>query len=263
MPSPSDSRRLVLIPTYNTGPKVLETVREALAEWTPVVVIVDGSTDGTGAALDELARAEPRMRVIHHDRNLGKGAAILTGARAARAEGFTHVLAFDADGQHPAEEIGKFMALSEAHPEAMIFGCPVFPPNAPRERILGRKLANFWTNFHSGWWGVADVMFGMRLFPLEDLLAVMEQTSFGRRYDFECESAIRLSWRGVPVINVPVPVKYPGPEEGGVSHYHYVRDNARLVSLFLRLMPGGILRWPRLIPRRLAGKSRLSPALSP
>lgn len=238
---------------------MVEVVREALSRWVPVWVVVDGSNDGTGALLDELARAEPELnlRVLHHEKNRGKGAAICTGAKAAREAGFSHVLAFDADGQHPADFISRYMALSEQHPEAMIFGKPVFPANAPAERILGRKLANFWTDFHSGWWGIGDVMFGMRVFPLDDLLTVMSHTIFGRRYDFECESGIRLCWRRVPIINVPTPVRYIGVADGGVSHYHYFRDNLRLVSLFLRLMPGGILRWPGLIAGRLSGKSRL------
>ncbi|MDB6135135.1 MAG: glycosyl transferase family 2 [Verrucomicrobiales bacterium] len=255
MPPAPDTHRLVLIPTYNTGLRVLEVVRGVLEQWAPVWVVVDGSDDGTGAMLDELARTEPRLRVIHHDRNCGKGAAICTGAKAALEAGFTHALAFDADGQHPADFIPRYMALSQAHPEALILGKPVFPENAPRERILGRKVANFWTDFHSGWWGIGDVMFGMRVFPLRDLLAVMNSTRFGRRYDFECESGIRLCWRRVPLINVPTPVRYLNAAEGGVSHYHYLRDNVRLVSLFLRLMPGGILRWPGLIAGRLSGKS--------
>ncbi len=256
---PVSSTHAVLIPTFNTGPKVLEVVREVLSVWAPVIVVVDGSTDDTGAALEELARSEPNLRVITHPVNRGKGAAICTGAAAAREAGLTHILCFDADGQHPARMIGEYMALSQAHPEAMIFGCPVFPANAPRERIMGRKLANFWTNFHSGWWGIGDVLFGMRVFPLTDLLAVMGATRFGRRYDFECESGIRLAWRGVPIVNVPTPVRYLEAAEGGVSHYHYLRDNARLVSLFLRLMPGGVLRWPRLIAGRLSGKSTIEP----
>lgn len=257
MPVPSTTH-LLLIPTYNTGPKVLETVRDALAAWSPVWVVTDGSDDGSTAQLSELAAATPGLRVISHDRNLGKGAAVLTGAKLAREAGFTHLLAFDADGQHPADRIGDYMALSARHPEAMIFGKPVFPANAPTERILGRKVANFWVNFQTAWWGIGDSMFGMRLFPIPDLIAVMEATWFGRRYDFECEAGIRLCWRGVPIVNLPTPVRYLTKAEGGVSHYHYLRDNVRLVILFLRHFPGAFLRWPLLVVRKLRGKSRVA-----
>ena len=103
MPPPS-STHLLLIPTYNTGPKVLETVREALAAWKPVWVVTDGSDDGTTEQLEALAANEPDLRIIRHDTNRGKGAAVLTGARLARGAGFTHLLSFDADGQHGAED---------------------------------------------------------------------------------------------------------------------------------------------------------------
>ncbi|MES2468470.1 MAG: glycosyltransferase family 2 protein [Verrucomicrobiota bacterium] len=258
MPPPS-STHLLLIPTYNTGPKVLETVREALAAWKPVWVVTDGSDDGTTEQLEALAANEPDLRIIRHDTNRGKGAAVLTGARLARGAGFTHLLSFDADGQHPAGQIADYMARSVRHPEAMVFGKPVFPANAPTERVMGRKVANFWVDFQTAWWGIGDSLFGMRLFPIADLIAVMEATWFGRRYDFECEAGILLCWRGVPIINVPTPVRYLSKAEGGVSHYHYLRDNVRLVTLFLRHFPGALLRWPLLLARRCQGQSRVRP----
>ncbi len=258
MPVPSTTH-LLFIPTYNTGPKVLETVREALAAWQPVWVVTDGSDDGTTAQLEALAAAESDLRIIRHDTNRGKGAAVLTGARLAREAGFTHLLSFDADGQHPAGQIANYMARSARHPEAMVFGKPVFPANAPKERVMGRKVANFWVDFQTAWWGIGDSLFGMRLFPLADIIAVMEATWFGRRYDFECEAGILLCWRGVPIINVPTPVRYLSKAEGGVSHYHYLRDNARLVTLFLRHFPGALVRWPLLLARRWKGQSRVRP----
>ena len=254
MPEPSITH-LLLIPTYNTGPKVLETVREALAAWSPVWVVTDGSDDGTTAQLEDLAAREPCLRIIQHAKNRGKGAAVLTGALLAREAGFTHLLSFDADGQHPAGQIPGFMALSVQHPEAMVFGKPVFPANAPVERVMGRKVANFFVDLQTAWWGIGDSLFGMRLFPITELSAVMEATWFGRRYDFECEAGILLCWRGVPIINVPTPVRYLSKAEGGVSHYHYLRDNVRLVTLFLRHFPGALLRWPLLLLRRSQGKA--------
>src|SRR5512133_969473 len=105
---------LVLIPSYNTGEKVYQTVRAARAQWTPVWVVVDGSTDGTGQQLLTMAAGDPGLRVFVLPRNRGKGAAVLHGLRAARAAGYTHALTMDADGQHPAELIGTFMAASLA-----------------------------------------------------------------------------------------------------------------------------------------------------
>jgi len=98
---PPLSSHLVLIPSYNPGPQVLETVRAARAQWAPVWVVVDGSTDGTAASLQALAAADADLRVIVLPENRGKGAAVLAGITEAAAAGYTHVLTMDSDGQHP------------------------------------------------------------------------------------------------------------------------------------------------------------------
>jgi len=143
MPALSHSH-LVLIPSYNTGTRVLETVRNALAVWQPVWVVVDGSTDGTAEALLALAATDPTLRVFTLPANQGKGAAVLHGLQQADAAGYTHVLTMDADGQHPADRIPEFMAMSIAHPDAVVLGKPVFDASAPALRVGGRKISNWW-----------------------------------------------------------------------------------------------------------------------
>ncbi len=243
---------LVLIPSYNPGPKVYETVRGALAHWRPVWVVVDGSTDGTLEALQALARDDPGLRVLSLPRNSGKGAAILHGLREAHAVGFTHVLAMDADGQHPADRIREFMALSQAHPGAQILGKPIFDSNAPRERVHARKIVNWFANLETHWIGIGDSLFGFRVYPLQPLLEIMEAQPWMRRYDFDSEAAIRLCWRGHDPINRAVPVKYFRPEEGGVSHFRYFGDNAVLFFMHVRLLLESLVRMPFLLARRLA-----------
>ena len=117
--TPSRSH-LVVIPSYNPGPQVFETVRAARAQWSPTWVVVDGSTDGTAEALVELAARDPGLKVLVLPANRGKGAAVFCGFEAARAAGYTHALTMDSDGQHPAELIGAFMAASANHPDAMV-----------------------------------------------------------------------------------------------------------------------------------------------
>jgi len=114
------STHLVLIPSYNPGRKVFETVRGARAHWNPVWVVVDGSTDGTAEQLFSMAAEDPGLRVFLRPRNSGKGAAVLYGLRAALALGFTHALTMDSDGQHPAERIPAFMAASLAAPTLFV-----------------------------------------------------------------------------------------------------------------------------------------------
>lgn len=251
MSEPSQTH-LILIPSYNTGGKVLQTVWEARRAWNPVWVVVDGSTDGTLEALQALARDDPGLRVLSLPRNSGKGAAILHGLREAHAVGFTHVLAMDADGQHPADRIGEFMALSQAHPGAQILGVPMFDQTAPLERVYARRIVNWWANLETLWVGIGDSLFGFRVYPLKPLLEIMEGQPWMRRYDFDSEAVIRLCWHGHDPINRAVPVKYFRPEEGGVSHFRYFRDNVVLFFMHVRLLLESLVRMPFLLARRLA-----------
>jgi glycosyltransferase involved in cell wall biosynthesis len=240
-----------LIPSYNPGRKVFDTVRGAREYWNPVWVVVDGSTDGTADTLQEMARQDPGLRVLIRARNGGKGAAVLDGLREAQAAGYTHVLAMDSDGQHPPERIPDFMAASAAAPQAMVLGEPVFDASAPSIRVKGRKVSNWWTNLETLWAGIHDSLFGFRVYPIAPLLSVMQRSLWMRRFDFDVEAVVRLSWRGVPAVNLRAPVRYFTRAEGGVSHFNYWRDNVLLTSMHTRLFFGFILRLPLLLARRL------------
>ena len=244
------TRHLVLIPSYNTGAKLFETVAAAQRCAQPVWVVIDGSTDGTGEALVEQARRDPSLRVLRRAENGGKGAAVFDGLRAAEAASFTHVLVMDADGQHPAAAIAQFVSLSRARPEAMILGVPVFDETAPRIRVVGRRVSNSLAQLET-LGEVGDSLFGFRVYPVGALRQIMEKTRFMRRFDFDVEAAVRLCWSGLPAINVPAPVRYFGVAEGGVSHFHYWRDNLLLAWMHARLLAGFLPRLPRLVARRL------------
>jgi glycosyltransferase involved in cell wall biosynthesis len=242
---------LVLIPSYNPGQKVLETVRAAREQWEPVWVVVDGSTDGTGEALAGVARNDPGLRVLRRAKNGGKGAAVLDGLLEASAQGYTHVLTMDSDGQHPADRIGAFMAASAANPRAMVLGEPVFDASAPGIRVKGRKISNWWANLETLWSGIHDSLFGFRVYPVEPLLRLMRSSLWMRRFDFDVEAVVRLSWSGLPAVNLPARVRYFTPAEGGVSHFHYWRDNVLLTAMHARLLAGFLLRLPFLSARRV------------
>ena len=253
--SPPSRTHLVLIPSYNPGQKVFETVRAARQQWEPVWVVVDGSTDGTAAGLQALARQDPGLRVIVREKNGGKGSAVLDGLTEATALGFTHVLTMDSDGQHPADRIGAFMAESSAYPAAMILGEPVFDTSAPSIRVKGRKISNWWANLETLWWGIHDSLFGFRVYPIAPLLRLMSTTLWMRRFDFDVEAVVRLSWRGVLARNLPAQVRYFTAAEGGVSHFNYWRDNVLLSSMHFRLFFGFVIRLPFLLARQIVSRS--------
>jgi glycosyltransferase involved in cell wall biosynthesis len=247
----ASTTHLVLMPSFNTGAMLLATVAAARQFWSPVWVVIDGSTDGSEAALLRRAAGGPGLRILQRPRNGGKGAAILDGLRAAERSGFTHALTVDADGQHPAALIPQFMAASEARPDAMILGTPVFAADAPALRVHGRRISNAWANLETLWAGIGDSLFGFRVYPIADLRRIMEGTRWMRRFDFDAEAAVKLSWAGVPAINLRAPVRYVDHAAGGVSHLRYVRDNALLTWMHARLMLGFSRRLPALLARRV------------
>jgi|SRR5271165_2067396 len=246
---------LVVIPSYNPGPRVYETVRAALEQWRPVWVVVDGSTDDSAERLRAMTAEEPDLSILVLPANRGKGAAVLHGIRAAAALGFTHALTMDSDGQHPADRIPDFMHASMANPSAMVLGCPIFDPSAPRLRVQGRKISNWAANMETLGAGIGDSLYGFRVYPIAELIDVMQGQRWMRRFDFDTEAAVRLFWRGVEPINIRAPVRYYRSDEGGVSHFNYWRDNLLLTWMHLRLLCGFLLRLPRLAARR-AGRGR-------
>jgi glycosyltransferase involved in cell wall biosynthesis len=187
--SNASTTHLVLIPSYNPGPKVYETVLAARAQWTPVWVIVDGSTDGSGEELQAMAARDDGLRVV------------------------------------------------------------VLPHNVLR--VNGRKVSNGWANLETLWTGIGDSLFGFRVYPIEPLRRIMHGQRWMRRFDFDPEAVVRMCWSGVKPVNLPATVKYFRPEEGGVSHFNYLRDNLLLTWMHSRLFFGFLLRLPVLLMRRV------------
>lgn len=246
----ASSTHVVIIPSYNPGSKVFETVRDARQYWNPVWVIIDGSTDGTAESLQALAMDDPGLRVVYLPRNQGKGAAVLHGFQLASEAGYTHALTMDSDGQHPADRIPAFMAESTRQPQAMVLGVPVFDASAPSLRVKGRQVSNWWANLETLWAGIGDSLFGFRVYPIAPLCKVMQRQPWMRHFDFDPEAAVRLCWSGVKPVNLPARVRYLSADEGGVSHFRYLRDNVLLTWMHTRLFIGFVLRLPMLLMRR-------------
>jgi len=232
---------LVLIPSYNTGARLSETVTKAHSYWRDVWVVIDGSGDGSGEALATRAGHRNGLRIIYRSVNGGKGAAILDGLRLAAVDGFTHVLIMDADGQHPASSIREFIALSRENPHDLILGQPIFDDSAPRVRVIGRRLGNILARLETGK-DIGDSLFGFRVYPVAELLNLMESGARMRRFDFDTEALVRLSWTDLHAIKRPVPVRYFRRNEGGVSHFRYGRDNFLLAAMHARLIGESLRR---------------------
>lgn len=241
---------LVILPSYNTGRLLTRVVEEALEQWRPVWVVIDGATDGSDVELEQRLGGAPGLRILRLPRNRGKGAAFMHGCREALKEGFTHALCMDSDGQHNASDIGRFMKAAKSCPDSLVLGVPDFGPDAPVERVKGRRVGNTFAHIETLWSGLEDSLFGFRVYPIAPLLKVMRRSPGGKRYDFDTEAAVRLVWAGVRPVPLRTPVRYPSAEEGGVSHFKYLRDNALLTGMHTRLLLELIVRLPSMIRNR-------------
>lgn len=240
----------MVIPTYN-NPATIEAVATACRQYIdPVFVIDDGSGEEAAAACARAAETDG-VWLVRRAVNGGKGAAVKTGFKQAAARGFTHVLQVDGDGQHALERIPAFLAHARSMPEAFVIGYPEYDASVPKHRLIARRFTNLWVNLEVGGDDIIrDAMVGFRVYPLATAQSLPVR---GERMDFDIEIAVRMAWAGVPIINLPVPVRYLAAAEGGVSHFQPLMDNLRFASLHARLcitrIMRGFARTVGLLPR--------------
>lgn len=237
-----------VIPVYEHGRSVGRVIDAVHGCGLAAIVVDDGSASDCARQLDALATANGRIRLLRHPSNRGKGAAVQTGLRAAAGLGYTHALQLDADGQHELGDVPRFLAEARAHPQSVICGQPRFGTDAPRARLYGRRLTNFWVSVNTWSTGVTDAMCGFRVYPLATTVPLLDRSRLGNRMDFDIEVLVRLHWLGVPMRWLPTAIAYP---EGGVSHFRMRLDNALITRAHTVLFFGMLARAPLLAARKL------------
>jgi len=244
----------VIVPVYNHEHAVGAVVEAILGHGLPCILIDDGSSPDGARVLDSLAAATPEHVVlVRHVYNRGKGAAVLTGLRAAAAQGYSHAVQIDADGQHTMADIPRFVEHAVANPTAVIVGSPMFDDTVPAIRFYGRYCTHILVWIDTLSFQIRDSMCGFRVYPIQTVLDLANRKRLGERMDFETAVLVRLVWQGVPIVNVPTRVTYPSD---GVSHYRMGRDNLCLARMHVTLLGGMLLRAPMLLWRRLRGSLR-------
>ena len=222
-----DPNICALIPAYNHAAALVGVVRAA-KRIVPVIVVNDGSTDGTERAL----AGEPGIEVVTHPVNRGKAEALRSGFRRAQELGYSHVISLDADGQHLPSDIPRFVEACRARPEAMLVGVRDFnSPDVPAARRRANRFSNLWFRISSGVY-LGDTQCGFRCYPLEDTLCINARAE---RYGYELEIMVRAAWLDIPLIPVPVGVVYNEATARG-SHFRPVVDFLRLTRLNARLL---------------------------
>lgn len=229
----------VVIPTYNNEGTITAVVQATLQECRDVIVVNDGSTDGTR----DILHGMEGITLVEYAENRGKGYALKCGFRRALQMGFAYAITLDGDGQHYPDDIALFLKANQQHPGALILGSRQMDGI---ERSLGSRFANEFSNF---WFYVqtgrrlADTQTGYRLYPLKKLHGLELLTS---RYEAELELLVQASWHGVEIVPINIKVYYP-PLAERVSHFRPIRDFARIsvlntVLCFLAVIYGLPLR---------------------
>ncbi len=243
-------RPCALVPTYDNPATIEAVVRAARAHVADVVVVDDGSGPAGREAVARLGR-DGLAHIRHRDENGGKGAAVKTGFHFARALGFTHAIQIDADGQHDIARVPAFLDAARAAPDTLVLGYPEYDADAPRGRRFARKITKFWVDVETWSKRIQDPMIGFRVYPLA---AVDVADRCGDRMDFDIEVAVRLAWARVPIVNLPIAVRYLTAAEGGVSHFRMFRDNVRISWLHTRLTTIAVFRGLANLVRRMFGR---------
>jgi len=206
---PIHKRWCVTIPSYNNGPEFEQLVRNVLAVWQPVIVVVDGTTDGSDEPISRLAEKEPGLQVLAHPYHSGRGVAVFAAFNHAIDSGYTHAAVFDADGQNDVEDLKRFMEASQKNPHTLIMGVPQFGPEAPKWSILGHRVADFFAKLETQRRDFDSSLFGLRVYPLYSSLKVMQKMYGGYRDDFDTHMAVRLAWHHYPIVRLPAKAHYP------------------------------------------------------
>jgi len=240
---------LVVVPVFDHPDAIAGLVDTLRGHGVGCLLVDDGSGPACAAQLAALAEQFPgEVSLLRLGHNQGKGAAVMAGLREAGRRGYSHALQIDADGQHDARDVPRFLAMARESPGAVINGRPVYDDSVPRARLYGRYATHVWVWINTLSFDIRDSMCGFRVYPLAPTLALLDDQRIGTRMDFDTEILVRLHWRGLAIHDCPTRVTYP---EHGVSHFRLLRDNLRISAMHTRLFFGMLLRLPRLLARKV------------
>jgi glycosyltransferase involved in cell wall biosynthesis len=214
----------IIIPTYNNDQTLAQVIDSVLKYLPSVIVVNDGSTDGTH---EILKRYKEKLEIVSYEKNRGKGFAISRGFDRAEQLGYTHAITIDSDGQHYASDIPQFVKAAQDNPNALIVGSRnLTQNNMPKKNTFANKFSNFWFTVQTAH-RLSDTQTGYRLYPLQKMKGLRPLTS---RYEAELEILVRCAWRNIPIKSIPIQVFY-APEGKRVTHFRPVADFARISLL--------------------------------
>ncbi|WP_318463296.1 glycosyltransferase family 2 protein [Photobacterium leiognathi] len=235
-----------LIPCYNHGATVSAVIDALTPYGFPIIVVDDGSELATRKILSEQAK-RPNLTIVTLPKNQGKGGAVIAGIKQADRLGFSHALQIDADGQHDLAALPKLLEASQAHPEALISGQPIYDDSVPKSRLYGRYATHIWVWIETLSFNIKDSMCGFRSYPIRPIVNVINHNKLGLRMDFDTEIMVRFYWDNGDIRFIDTKVIYP---EDGISHFDALWDNVKISWMHTKLFFGMLPRIPKLIKRK-------------
>ncbi|WP_305408783.1 glycosyltransferase family 2 protein [Photobacterium leiognathi] len=235
-----------LIPCYNHGATVPAVIDALTSYGFPIIIVDDGSELATRKILSEQAK-RPNITIVTLPKNQGKGGAVIAGIKQADRLGFSHALQIDADGQHDLTALPKLLESSQAHPEALISGQPIYDDSVPKSRLYGRYATHIWVWIETLSFNIKDSMCGFRSYPIRPIVNVINHNKLGLRMDFDTEIMVRFYWNNGDIRFIDTKVIYP---EDGISHFDALWDNVKISWMHTKLFFGMLPRIPKLIKRK-------------
>ena len=238
----------VIIPTYNNEHTLMQIIDAVLEYLLLVVVVNDGSTDGTR---DILRQYEGRIEVLSYEKNRGKGYALSRGFDRAEQLGYRYAITMDSDGQHYASDIPRFVKTAGEYPDTLLVGNRnLTNDNMPKKNTFANKFSNFWFTVQTAH-RLPDTQTGYRLYPLLKMNRLRPVTS---RYEAELEILVRCAWRNITIMSIPIHVFY-APEGKRVTHFRPGMDFFRISALnSIFVLLSIIYGYPSMVVRNLIRK---------
>jgi glycosyltransferase involved in cell wall biosynthesis len=201
----------------------------------PILVVNDGSTDGTG----EVLKRFPTCEVVDLTPNRGKGFALVTGFEVVRERGYRRAVTLDSDLQHDPADIPLFLESEKDDPRALLVGArDMKAAGAPRANRFGFFMSNLYFRVLSGS-TLPDTQSGFRSYPVREVLALDCPPS---RFEYEFVVLVAAARAGIPLVPVPISVRYEPATY--VSHFRPVTDFMRIFRAGLKAFrhhpPGGV-----------------------
>ncbi|MDX1808680.1 MAG: glycosyltransferase family 2 protein [Sulfurospirillaceae bacterium] len=215
---------LVVVPSYNNPNSIENVAKDILGQGYKLVLVDDGSIPKVDFEYENLT-------ILRHDENLGKGMAIMSGAKEAKRLGYKYFVSLDGDGQHLASEIEKLIKSCDGEDQIIIGARNFDIQNVPNGSKFGRWFSNLWACWDTGQ-HIGDSLSGLRLYPI----SILDLKLKTRGFDWEMEVLVKHAWKGRIIKEKNIKCYYPKPEER-VSHFKKFRDTMAIVWVHIRLLP--------------------------